>query len=186
MTTLKGLHLAAAAVKPQNITNPLSKLSFVDPLLLLFSLLPAPQLILRHRILQNPREEGSFEPPHADEEPEDGQQQSSIESRRLYVGNLSFSMTSSELSDIFSEAGKIDQVEIFWSGMGCKFVEKGSGYERTADIESLDHGRFDGRFPDLEMSDFCDLGSLDSSRRAARFDYKIVTFGDRLVIRIAV
>ncbi|KAL0920498.1 hypothetical protein M5K25_009638 [Dendrobium thyrsiflorum] len=54
------------------------------------------------------------------------------------------------------------------SGMGCKFVEKGSGYERTADIESLDRGRFDGQFPDLEMSDFCDLGlvRLVSSSRS--------------------
>ncbi|KAL0921440.1 hypothetical protein M5K25_008511 [Dendrobium thyrsiflorum] len=33
---------------------------------------------------------------------------------------------------------------IFWSGMACKFVEKGSGFERTVDIESLDRRRFDG------------------------------------------
>ncbi|KAL0904985.1 hypothetical protein M5K25_027154 [Dendrobium thyrsiflorum] len=73
----------------------------------------------------------------------------------------------------------------FWSGMARKFVKKGSGCERTADIESLDCRRFDGLFSDLEMSDFCVLGSLDSSHRAARFDYKLVKFGDRLVIRIA-
>ncbi|KAL0923771.1 hypothetical protein M5K25_007843 [Dendrobium thyrsiflorum] len=61
-------------------------------------------------------------------------------------------------------------IDFFWSGMARKFVEKGSGLERTADIESLDRGRFDGRFPDLEMSDFCVLGlvGLVSSSRSIR------------------
>ncbi|KAL0905373.1 hypothetical protein M5K25_023788 [Dendrobium thyrsiflorum] len=56
------------------------------------------------------------------------------------------------------------------SGMARKFVEKGSGLERTADIESLDRGWFDGRFSDLEMSDFCVLGLVGfvSSSRSIR------------------
>lgn len=35
------------------------------------------------------------------------------EAARLYVGNLPFSMTSSQLSEIFSEAGRVLSVEVY-------------------------------------------------------------------------
>ncbi|KAL0908287.1 hypothetical protein M5K25_022775 [Dendrobium thyrsiflorum] len=65
---------------------------------------------------------------------------------------------------------EVQQLPVFWSGMDCKFVEEGGSYERTADIEPLDREWFDGRFSDLEMSDFCDLGlvGLVSSSRSIR------------------
>lgn len=36
----------------------------------------------------------------------------STEARRLYVGNLPYSMTSSQLSDVFSECGRVASVEV--------------------------------------------------------------------------
>lgn len=42
----------------------------------------------------------------ADDEPQ------SVEDGRLYVGNLPFSMTPSQLSEIFAEAGKVANVEV--------------------------------------------------------------------------
>lgn len=36
----------------------------------------------------------------------------SIDARRLYVGNLPYSMTSSQLSDVFSECGRVASVEV--------------------------------------------------------------------------
>ncbi|KAL0904468.1 hypothetical protein M5K25_026586 [Dendrobium thyrsiflorum] len=78
-----------------------------------------------------------------------------------YVGNSKFDLIVLRIfyfrNNLVSSFQK-SPVHIFWSGMARKFVEKGSGYERTADIESLDRGWFDRRFSDLEMSDFCVLG----------------------------
>ncbi|KAL0923393.1 hypothetical protein M5K25_007449 [Dendrobium thyrsiflorum] len=70
----------------------------------------------------------------------------------------------------YQTVSKYDVLIIFWSGMARKFMEKGSGSERTADIESLDRGQFDVRFSDLEMSDFCVLGLVGfvSSSRSIR------------------
>ncbi|KAH0455785.1 hypothetical protein IEQ34_015817 [Dendrobium chrysotoxum] len=166
MTTLKGLHLAAAAVKPQNssliLTCSRPKISLSSHKSSLQSLLRRPlSFSYSHWCLlpssffatafsKTDEEEGSFELPHADDEPEDGQQQSSIESRRLYVGNLSFSMTSSELSDIFSEAGKIDQVEIIYDratyqSRGFAFVTMATAEEANKAIRMFDGAQIGSR-----------------------------------------
>lgn len=43
---------------------------------------------------------------------DEGIKSQSAEARRLYVGNLPFSMTSSQLADIFAEAGRVVSVEV--------------------------------------------------------------------------
>lgn len=56
-----------------------------------------------------------------EEEEEEGEEENdgaavavshSTESRRLYVGNLPYSMTSSQLSDVFAEVGRVVSVEV--------------------------------------------------------------------------
>lgn len=46
------------------------------------------------------------------EEKEESVESESVEGGRLYVGNLPFSMTSSQLSEIFAEAGTVANVEV--------------------------------------------------------------------------
>lgn len=48
-------------------------------------------------------------------EDDEGVESQSAEAGRLYVGNLPFSMTSSQLSEIFAEAGRIVSVEVSFS-----------------------------------------------------------------------
>ncbi|KAI0501549.1 hypothetical protein KFK09_016494 [Dendrobium nobile] len=50
-----------------------------------------------------------------------------------------------------------------------------------ADIESFDYAPFVEYFKALVMSELAILDSLDSSRRAARFDYKLAKIGYYLV-----
>lgn len=58
-----------------------------------------------------------LEKPHEETEDEEEQKVSdSNEAGRLYVGNLPYSMTSSELTEIFSEAGNVVSVEV------CEFL----------------------------------------------------------------
>lgn len=48
-------------------------------------------------------------------EDDEGVESQSAEAGRLYVGNLPFSMTSSQLSEIFAEAGRIVSMEVSFS-----------------------------------------------------------------------
>ncbi|XP_074264468.1 RNA-binding protein CP33, chloroplastic-like [Silene latifolia] len=55
---------------------------------------------------------------------------------RLYVGNLPYSMTSSQLSDIFSQAGHIKSVEIIYD----KMTDRSRGFGFVI-MESIDEAR---------------------------------------------
>ncbi|KAE8692529.1 RNA-binding protein CP33 [Hibiscus syriacus] len=69
---------------------------------------------------------------------------------KLYVGNLLYSMTSSELTEIFSEAGRVAKVEIVYDRVtdrsrGFGFVTMGSIDEAKEAIRLLDGSQVGGR-----------------------------------------
>ncbi|KAL3839344.1 hypothetical protein ACJIZ3_023935 [Penstemon smallii] len=74
----------------------------------------------------------------------------SAEGERLYVGNLPFSITSSQLSEIFAEAGRVVSVEIVYSKVtdrsrGFAFVTMGSVEEAKEAIRLFDGSQIGGR-----------------------------------------
>ncbi|XP_055818917.1 33 kDa ribonucleoprotein, chloroplastic-like [Solanum dulcamara] len=77
-------------------------------------------------------------------------QPQSIEDGRLYVGNLPFSMTPSQLSEIFAEAGKVANVEIVYDRVtdrsrGFAFVTMGSVEEAKEAVRLFDGSQVGGR-----------------------------------------
>lgn len=90
----------------------------------------------------------------------------STEGRRLYVGNLPYAMTSSQLADIFAEAGRVVSVEIVYDRVtdrsrGFAFVTMGS-FEEAKEAIRL----FDGSVSDLISFHLTiSLLLLDLSRR---------------------
>src|ERR1700730_1765066 len=65
--------------------------------------------------------------------------------RRLYVGNLAWTVTDQDLEDAFAEAGKVDNAQVIMDratnrSRGFGFVEMGTDAEAEAAITRL-HGR---------------------------------------------
>lgn len=70
--------------------------------------------------------------------------------RRLYVGNLSFTVTESELSDLFAQAGTIDSVNLITDrgtgrSKGFGFVEMSTDEEAQGAITKFNGQEFQGR-----------------------------------------
>ncbi|EOA25080.1 hypothetical protein CARUB_v10018388mg [Capsella rubella] len=92
-----------------------------------------------------------------EEEVEDGEDadekqttQANVEEGRLYVGNLPYTITSSELSQIFGEAGKIVDVQIVYDKVtdrsrGFGFVTMGSIEEAKEAIQMFNSSQIGGR-----------------------------------------
>ncbi|KAF8403385.1 hypothetical protein HHK36_011487 [Tetracentron sinense] len=95
----------------------------------------------------------SFEDDEEDEiqeEEEEDQEAPVPEGSRLYVGNLPYAMTSSQLADIFDEAGRVDSVEIVYDRVtdrsrGFGFVTMGSFEEAKKAIRMFDGSQVGGR-----------------------------------------
>lgn len=71
-------------------------------------------------------------------------------SGRLYVGNLPFSMTPSQLTDVFNQAGSVESVEIVYDRMtdrsrGFAFVTMSSLEAANAAIQMFDGAQLGGR-----------------------------------------
>jgi RNA recognition motif-containing protein len=69
---------------------------------------------------------------------------------RIYVGNLSFSLTEDELKSAFGEFGAVDSADIIIDrstgrSKGFGFVEMGDAAEAKAAIEGLNGKDIDGR-----------------------------------------
>ncbi|KAE8661231.1 RNA-binding protein CP33 [Hibiscus syriacus] len=84
------------------------------------------------------------------EEAEEKVLESGGDEGKLYVGNLPYSMTSSELSEIFSEAGRVAKVEIVYDRVtdrsrGFGFVTMGSIDEAKEAIRLFDGSQVGGR-----------------------------------------
>ncbi|CAN6913041.1 unnamed protein product [Brassica oleracea] len=118
---------------------------------------PTPPLFLhlntrRHRLFcaaedEIPPSSGEEE----DEEEEDADAtQASVEEGRLYVGNLPYTITSSELSQLFGEAGNVVDVQIVYDKVtdrsrGFGFVTMGTIEEAKEAIQMFNSSQIGGR-----------------------------------------
>jgi RNA recognition motif-containing protein len=71
-------------------------------------------------------------------------------STKLYVGNLSFSVTSDDLQDYFAQAGTVESAKVVEDrdtgrSRGFGFVEMSSADEAVAAIEQFNGQDFEGR-----------------------------------------
>ncbi|GAG27186.1 unnamed protein product [marine sediment metagenome] len=67
-----------------------------------------------------------------------------MQGNRLYVGNLSYSITSEQLEELFKQHGEVRQVNII-EGRGFGFVEMASAEDAEKAKEALNDTDFDGR-----------------------------------------
>ena len=67
-----------------------------------------------------------------------------MEGSKLYVGNLSYSVTNERLEELFANYGEVKQVNII-EGRGFGFVEMSNSSEAEKAKESLDGSDFEGR-----------------------------------------
>lgn len=70
--------------------------------------------------------------------------------RRLYVGNLPYSATEDQLTELFSRAGKVDSVRVMRDmatgrARGFAFVEMGTDEEALKAITDFHEQQMDGR-----------------------------------------
>ena len=70
--------------------------------------------------------------------------------RRLYVGNLPYSTNEDQLSELFSQAGKVDNVRVMRDmatgrARGFAFVEMGTDEEAQRAVSSLNDFKLEGR-----------------------------------------
>src|SRR4030095_6147620 len=70
--------------------------------------------------------------------------------RRLYVGNLPYSTTEDQLTELFSRAGKVDNVRVMRDmatgrARGLAFVESASDGDAQKAISELHEHQMDGR-----------------------------------------
>ena len=67
-----------------------------------------------------------------------------MQSSKLYVGNLSYSVTSEQLEALFANHGEVKQVNIL-EGRGFGFVEMSNTSEAESAKEALDGSDLGGR-----------------------------------------
>lgn len=67
-----------------------------------------------------------------------------MQGSKLYVGNLSYSVTSAELEELFSSHGQVRQVNII-EGKGFGFIEMSSQSEAETAKTALNGSDFKGR-----------------------------------------
>lgn len=70
--------------------------------------------------------------------------------RKLYVGNLPYSTSEDQLTELFSQAGKVDTVRVMRDmatgrARGFAFVEMGSDEEAQQAISQFHEHKLDGR-----------------------------------------
>ena len=67
-----------------------------------------------------------------------------MQGNKLYVGNLSYGITSSQLEELFANHGEVKEVKII-EGKGFGFVEMSAQSEAMKAKEALDGFDFEGR-----------------------------------------
>ncbi len=67
-----------------------------------------------------------------------------MQSSKLYVGNLSYSITNGQLEELFSKYGEVKQVNII-EGRGFGFVEMATPKEAQDAKEALNGSEYQGR-----------------------------------------
>jgi len=66
-----------------------------------------------------------------------------MKGNKLYVGNLSYSVTVEQLKELFSNYGEVREVNII-DGKGFGFVEMSNSFEAENAKEALDGSDFEG------------------------------------------
>ena len=71
-------------------------------------------------------------------------------SKKLYVGNLSYSVTSDDLQQLFAQHGTVDSADVIMDrstgrSKGFGFVEMNSDEEAQTAMTALDGQEYDGR-----------------------------------------
>jgi len=67
-----------------------------------------------------------------------------METSKLYVGNLTYSVTEQQLEELFSQYGEVKSVRVI-ERKGFGFVEMGSPEEADKAKEELNETEFEGR-----------------------------------------
>ena len=67
-----------------------------------------------------------------------------MQGNRLYVGNLTYSVTEDQLKELFAGHGEVKSVNII-NGKGFGFVEMSANEEAEAAKEALNGTEFEGR-----------------------------------------
>jgi len=67
-----------------------------------------------------------------------------MEGSKLYVGNLSYSVTDEQLEELFSSHGSVKSANVI-GNKGFGFIELSSSSEAEAAKEALDGSDFEGR-----------------------------------------
>lgn len=67
-----------------------------------------------------------------------------MEGKRLYVGNLTYSVKEDQLRDLFSQYGEVVSVKVI-EQKGFGFVEMGTSEEAQAAMDGLNQTVFEGR-----------------------------------------
>ncbi|MCD6163731.1 MAG: RNA-binding protein [candidate division Zixibacteria bacterium] len=67
-----------------------------------------------------------------------------MQGNNLYVGNLSYSVTESQLKDLFSNHGEVKDVRVI-DGKGFGFVEMTDTTSAEKAMEALNETEFEGR-----------------------------------------
>ncbi|MDO8131095.1 MAG: RNA-binding protein, partial [Candidatus Brocadiales bacterium] len=67
-----------------------------------------------------------------------------MQGSKLYVGNLSYSVTKERLDELFAKYGEVKQVTII-EGKGFGFVEMSNQSEANKAKEALNNTEFEGR-----------------------------------------
>ena len=67
-----------------------------------------------------------------------------MQGSKLYVGNLTYSVTQEQLRELFANHGAVKEAKVI-EGKGFGFVEMGSQEEAEAAMKALDGSDFGGR-----------------------------------------
>ena len=67
-----------------------------------------------------------------------------MEGSKLYIGNLSYSVTSEQLKELFSTCGEVGEIRII-EGKGFGFVEMATQVDAEKAKKELDGAQFMGR-----------------------------------------
>ncbi|HWQ66425.1 MAG TPA: RNA-binding protein [Methanospirillum sp.] len=67
-----------------------------------------------------------------------------MEGKRLYVGNLTYSVNEAQLRELFSTYGDVESVKVI-EQKGFAFVEMGTSEESQAAMDALNESDFEGR-----------------------------------------
>lgn len=67
-----------------------------------------------------------------------------MEGKKLYVGNLTYSVSESQLRELFAEYGTVESVKVI-EQKGFAFVEMSSSEEAQAALDALNQSVFEGR-----------------------------------------